>query len=285
MQTLPYLEFQTAQVRHHKSPLQLTQHERQVIHEEAIRQWQLEERILGTPEAMTCIVEPASLEQALATLRARYPDRGSFLADLAANDMDETLLSEALARELRVDGILTRIAVEAPKVSTQDAEIFYWQHIERFQVPETRQARHILITINETLAGNHGDEALARCESIAAQLAEAPEKFADLALQYSECPTALQGGELGWVTAGQLYPELDTALFQLAEGQISGILESPLGFHLLHCQGIRPASTKSFAEVEQKLIDTLQANRERQQQKRWLRSLPPQTIEKAAHLS
>lgn len=273
MQTLAYLEFQTAQAHHGKPVAQLSASEKQTVHLEAIRQWKLEEKILGTPEALACVIEPACLEDALTTIRARYPDRGSFLADLAANSMDESLLREAMARELRVDGILSRIAFNAPKVSEQDAEIFYWQHIERFHIQETRHARHILVTINETLAGNHRDEALARIAAITAALATTPERFADLALQHSECPTALQGGELGWVKQGQLYPELDAALFQLSAGQVSDILESPLGFHVLHCQDIHPAATKSFADVQQKLIDTLQANRERQQQKLWLRTL------------
>ncbi|SFN43235.1 peptidyl-prolyl cis-trans isomerase C [Formivibrio citricus] len=273
MQTLAYLEFQTAQAHHGKPVAQLSTAEKQAVHQEAVRQWQLEEKILATPEALACIVEPASQDDALTTLRNRYPDRGSFLADLAANGMNETLLKEALARELRVDAVLTLVAARAPRVSEQDAEIFYWQHIERFKVPETREARHILVTINDTLAGNHRDEARARIESIAAQLAAQPERFADLALQYSECPTALQGGELGWVKEGQLYPELDTTLFGMAAGQISATLESPLGFHVLQCTDIRPAETKPFDEIKQKLLASLQEQRERRQQKSWLRGL------------
>jgi len=61
-------------------------------------------------------------------------------------------------------------------------------------------------------------------------------KFADLALKHSECPTALQGGVLGIVPRGKLYPELDAVLFSLKVGAVSDIVESEIGFHLLLCK-------------------------------------------------
>src|SRR5690606_29960784 len=73
--------------------------------------------------------------------------------------------------------------------------------------------------------------------------------FADLAMRHSECPSALEGGLLGKVRRGQLYAALDEALFRLMPGEMSGIVESPLGFHLLHCDEVIPARVIGFDEA------------------------------------
>lgn len=271
--TLPYLEFQTAIARHQQPLAQLPKDEQLAIRRDAARQWQLEERILKAPEALRCPADPASVAQALETIRARYADRGSYLADLAANGLDEVLLKEALARELRVEALLALVVSNVPKVTIQDAEIFYWQHRARFEIGEARQARHILITINESLPDNRRTAVLARIHAIAASLAADPTTFADQALRHSECPTALSGGELGWVARGQLYPELDAALFGMQAGQISTALESPLGFHLLYCEAVREAGFHDFAEVGDKLVESLQKRRDKQAQTEWLKAL------------
>lgn len=272
--TLPYLEFQTALAKHQQPLAQLPVDARATIHAQALRQWQLEERILKAPEALRCPADPACVAQAMETVRARYADRGSYLADLAANELDETVLAEALGRELRVEAVLALVSGGVPRVTEQDAEIFYWQYRERFEIPEARQTRHILITINEDLAGNKREQARARLEVIAAELARGSAQFSDLALRHSECPTALNGGELGWVVRGQLYPELDATLFTMQAGEISTVLESEIGFHLLYCETVREAGMHTFADVSGKLIESLQKRREKQAVSAWLKQLP-----------
>ena len=278
MNTLAYLEFQTALVRHQHPPAQLPAEARQRIHQEARRQWQLEERILKSAEATRCPADPACVAQALDTIRARYADRDSYLADLAANALDEDLLTEALGRELRVEAVLALISSQVPRVSLQDAEIFYWQHRERFAIQAARQTRHILITINEDVAENRRSTALARIQAIAAETAANVESFSAQALRHSECPTALEGGVLGWVVPEQLYPELDAMLFGMQAGEISAPIESPIGFHLLYCEAIREAGFHDFSDVADKLLESLQNRREKQAHTTWLKTLSAQSV-------
>lgn len=271
--TVPYLEFQSALAQHQLPPVQLSGELRAAVHAQALRQWRLQERILRSPEAARCTVDQAVVAQAVQTIRARYPDRESYLNDLAANDLDETLLSQALMRELTVDAVLTLVTRVAPRVTEQDAEIFYWQHRERFAIQEARQVRHILITVNDAIPENHREKALLRINAVAEKLKVAQASFADLALRYSECPSALNGGELGWVKQGQLYPELDSTVFGLLPGEVSGVVESEMGFHLLTCEALRVAGMQEFAEISSQLMITLQARRDRQVQTAWLKQL------------
>ena len=112
---------------------------------------------------------------------------------------------------------------------------------EQFRRPETRLARHILITINDTIAENTRSAAGKRINAIQARLAKEPQRFEEQALKHSECPTALDGGKLGDLPRGKLFPELDKALFELKAGEVSGVLESELGFHVLRCDTITEA--------------------------------------------
>ena len=149
-------------------------------------------------------------------------------------------------------------------ISDTDIEIFYLIHCQRFRRPETRVLRHILITINEDIAENRRAEAEARLAAIRSRLIADPLCFAEQALQYSECPTALNAGLLGSVARGQLYPELEPVAFALQPGEISQLAESPMGLHILVCDSINAAQALSFAEVSPAIRSHLETARKRQ---------------------
>jgi peptidyl-prolyl cis-trans isomerase C len=111
---------------------------------------------------------------------------------------------------------MQRVGTYAEPITEIDERLFYELHRERFQTPEHRAARHILITVNDDYPENARDAARARIERIAADLKGHIERFGELARRYSECPTATQDGNLGLVRPGQLFPQLDQCLFRLA---------------------------------------------------------------------
>ena len=270
MHTLPYLEFVLAQGQP-VSPNHRAQ---------ARYLWQQQQRILQSPEALGCEITVNTVADAVKTIRERYPDLSSYLADLAAHRLDEALLSEALSRQLQVEAALEVVRTRVPRVTAMEAEIFYWQHHARFLRAEARQASHILITVNAELPGNRAPEARQRLDGVARELAADPTRFAELALRHSECPTALEGGTLGWVPRGKLYPELDAALFAMAEQELRPV-ESPMGWHLLRCDAIRPEAPVDFSEVQDKLQATLQQRREQKAERQWLDALKYEAINAA----
>ena len=146
-----------------------------------------------------------------------------------------------------------------------------FQHLEKFELPETRTARHILVTINEEYAENCREQALQRITEIQHSLLEQGEDFSALAQRHSECPTAMQEGLLGRIKPGQLYPELDKALFEMEEGELSEIIESPVGLHLLWCEQIHAAERRCFSELKDKLRDHLEKKKRKRLLQEWLR--------------
>jgi nitrogen fixation protein NifM len=270
---LAYLRLKTAQKLYGKAPVELAGGEHERVARLAERQHDLEARVLRAPEARDVVVPEASVTAALDEIRRRYAHEDEFLADLARNGLDAAGFAAAVARELKVEAVLDRVGARAAEVSDIDIELYHHYHPEQFRRAETRRARHILITINDAIAENRRDAARARIDAIAARLAKNPGRFAEQALKHSECPSALQGGQLGELPRGKLYAELDVALFELPAGGISGVLESPLGFHLLLCEAITPAGVLSRRQAREPIRELLTRRRRQVCQRAWLKQL------------
>jgi peptidyl-prolyl cis-trans isomerase C len=244
------------------------------VESQARRTYDLESLVVSSFEALDVVIPEQRLESAVQELQTRYPNSDAFEADLKRNGLDEDSLRHALRRELTFDAVMQRVGAYAPPVTEVEERLFYEFNPERFSTPERRTARHILITINEDFAENRRDAALARIERIAATLKDqGAELFGELARSHSECPTAVDDGNLGVMPRGQLFPALDDALFTLAEGQISGVLESDVGFHLIQCARIEPARSVTFEQAQAKIKDALWKRRQRDAQKDWISSL------------
>jgi peptidyl-prolyl cis-trans isomerase C len=268
-----YLALKAAQRLYGKAPAALQPDEFERVQKMAQQQHKLEARVLVAPEARDAMVPPATLQAVMQEIRGRYPNEEDFANDLAQNGLDEASFATALEREMKVEAILEKVGTQAAKVSEMDVELYYQYHPEQFRRPETRLARHILITINETIAENTRVAAGKRIEAIAARLAKEPQRFEEQALKHSECPTALEGGKLGDLPRGKLFPELDKALFELKASEVSGVLESELGFHVLRCDAITEAGVLSYDQAKQHIRKLMEQKRKRVCQQAWVKQL------------
>lgn len=273
MTTLAYYELKAAQALFEMRPSALDEAQSRRARAVARRYAAIESAVLGSTEAAGVCLTPAAVDAALAEIRARFPDEDAYAEEMAAAGLAPHALAAALERELKVEAVLARVGAGAAAVGAVEAEIFYYSHLDRFRVEETRFARHILITVNDDFEDNRRERARERIAAIAARLATSPDRFAEQAMKHSECPTALGGGQLGQLRRGQLYPELDAALFALDAGAVSAPVESPLGFHLVRCDALRPARTLAFSEVASSLRARLGEERARKASQRWLEGL------------
>lgn len=269
----PYLMLKLSQELYRKPPSSLEPVEKQRVDSAAARQTEIVRRILSSAEAAQVVLPASSLDQALAEIRGRYLSEDEFLADLENSGLDTDALATSVERDLKFDAVLDRVGSRIVDVSDTDVEIFYLMHRDKFQRQETRSLRHILVTINESLKGNDRASARRKVDNIRARLLKSPLRFAELATKYSECTTALNGGSLGNVQRGQLYAELEKAAFSLNAGELSRVVESPMGFHLIHCVSIESASEQPLSAVSEKIREHLSESRRQAAQKEWISSL------------
>ncbi len=262
-----------------KNLSQLDPNEYAQVHRKASKSYELESLVIASPEAEGLIISEQQLDDSVASVAERYASREEFLSDLEDNGLDEEGLRKALHRELIFDSVMQRVAANSAEVNELDIHLFYEMHHERFQTPETRVASHVLITINPDYPENTREEAKSRMQQVHEKLAGRGNRFEEFAKRYSECPSAMEGGKLGEVSRGQLYEQLDATLFKMTEGEISGIVESEIGFHILYCEKIKPARTVPLSKAAPRIREVLQERQRRNCQKNWLASL--QKIENA----
>lgn len=268
-----YLTLKLSQELFNKTPAMLESVERQRVERVAARQRTIEQRIFSTAEAAQVVLPASSLAQALDEIRSRYGSEDEFLADLDGSGLDREALATAVERDLKFDAILDRVGSRIVEVTETDIEIFYLMHREMFRKPEFRTLRHILVTINDTLKGNDRASARRKIDNVRARLLKSPERFVELAAKYSECTSAMEGGLLGRIERGQLFPELEVAAFALCAGELSRVVESPMGFHVVHCVSIDAECDQPLASVRDKIRVHLTESRRRAAQKEWIATL------------
>lgn len=278
----PYLTLKIAQSLFQKAPSNLEPAERQRVDQVIARQIKIEQRILSTPEAAQVVLSRSVLDQAIAEIRGRFASEDEYLADLENAGLDPERLAQAIERDLTFEAVLDRVASQATVVSDTDVEIFYLIHRERYRRPENRTLRHILVTINDELHGNERLMAYRKIDEIRTRLLKAPDRFSEHALKDSECPSALNGGLLGTLKRGELYAELEAIAFALRAGELSAVIESPMGFHIIQCVAVEAPGVASLASVREKIRTHLANSRRRAIQKAWITGLFNKKAQEAA---
>lgn len=126
------------------------------------------------------------------------------------------------------------------KLSDEDLKKVYEQYKEKFKTGEQVRASHILVKDEKT------------AQDVEAQLKKG-DKFDELAKKYSTDSSAAKGGDLGWFDKGKMVPEFEKAAFSMTEGQVSGIVKSNFGYHIIKLTGKRPAGYAPFDEVKDQI--------------------------------
>lgn len=268
-----YKLLQAASSQHGKLFFLLSAEQQFQIEQITRQQIEIENLVLASPEARSLVIATEQTEAAMTEIIARYPSKNEFKRELKQHQLDLASLRLTIHRELWVTSTLDRVAMQVSEVSATDARLFYYFHPEKFQRPETRTARHILLTINPEFPENTRAQAMTRLTLIAKRLRKNPSRFSEQAGKHSECPTAMEGGLLGRVSREQLFPALDKVLFTLPVGQVSEVVESPLGFHILLCETIHPATVIEIEDVLASIIEKLTARKRKKHQQQWLRLL------------
>jgi peptidyl-prolyl cis-trans isomerase D len=149
-------------------------------------------------------------------------------------------------------------------LSEQDLKTYYEQNVARLSGTEERRASHILLAAPKDAPAER-QKARAKAEELLAALRKAPESFADLARKHSQDPgSAAQGGDLDFFARGAMVKPFEDAVFALKKGEISEVVESDFGVHLIKLTDIKAPKQKSFEELRAGLeadLKTQQAQR------------------------
>ncbi len=141
-------------------------------------------------------------------------------------------------------------------VSEDDLRRSYKENLNRFTTPEERRASHILIKAEASATPDQKKAARAKAEQLLAQVQKNPAQFAELAKKNSDDPgSAANGGDLDFFGRGAMVKAFEDAAFALKPGQISGVVESDFGFHIIQLTAVRGGAAQTFEAVRPQLED------------------------------
>jgi len=199
--------------------------------------------------------DPADIDEAFAALRSRFDSQLSFETMMKDNGFTEESLRRHLGRMMAAQKYLDDIRSKAADISEADVKRYYEDNQSRLTLPEQVRVQHILIAWKPL--GKQDDRAFIR-EQIRPILerARAGEDFAALAREFSDdYATRQSGGDTGFFQRGQMAPQFEAAAFALEPGEISDVVETSFGVHIIRLLERQEQELLAYEDIHDRLFD------------------------------
>lgn len=205
-------------------------------------------------------VSSAELDAAIAEVSEPFKTAEEFTRRIQNEGYTEESYREHVRQMVAASKYLDGIRDASLKVSDEELEAYYRDNELRLTLPEQVRVRHILLTWKPL--GKQDDRAALREQMVSIQKkARAGEDFATLAKDYSEDSTAEDGGDVGFFQHGQMVPAFEAAAFALQPGEISEIVETPFGVHILRLEERAESRLLPLEEIRDQLRDHIREER------------------------
>jgi len=188
--------------------------------------------------------------------KAKFANAEDFVKAMKDMDMEEKDLRDYTRRDLVITNFIEKTIVPAVKVSEEDARKFYDQNPDKFTRPEAVKASHILLGVDQKATAEEKKAAREKAEKLRKELAGGAD-FAALAKGNSTCPSSQQGGDLGYFGKGQMVPAFEQAAFALKPGEISDVVETQFGYHIIKLTEKKAAEKVEFKEARPRIEEFL----------------------------
>jgi len=218
-------------------------------------------------------VTPQEVTDRIAQIKQQFPSEAEFQKELTKRHTTMAQLQEEQRRDLI--NAKTIEAEVAPRLSVtpQELDTFYKGNPDQFKEQESVRASHILIGVAKDAAPAAKQAARTEAEGVLKRV-KAGEDFAALAKQYSKDPgSAAVGGDLNYFPKGQMVPAFDAAAFALKTGEVSDLVETEFGFHIIKLTDRRTGRTVPLEEVKDRLEGFLKQRKQQELVQQYLLGL------------
>jgi peptidyl-prolyl cis-trans isomerase C len=213
--------------------------------------------------ARNLTVSDSEVNERVKAMQGQFPSEEEFKKALSARGMSV----ERLRDDARVDMVITKLmdseVASAQPATDADCQEFYDKNPDKFKRGEAVRASHILIKADEKADEASKKKARAQIDALYKR-ARAGEDFARLAEAHSEDGSAAQGGDLSFFERGSMVPPFEQAAFALKPGEISQVVTTQFGYHIIRVTARREASTVPLGEVRDRVKEFL-TNQKKQQ--------------------
>jgi peptidyl-prolyl cis-trans isomerase C len=202
------------------------------------------------------VVDDATVDEHIATLKKQFPSEEKFKETIQGMNISEDEIRTDYKRGRSIELLLEGKVVKDVSLPDGAAKIYYDENPTFFKQPGQVQASHILIKVEAGADEAVKAEARKQIEDIQQKIKDGGD-FAELAKEFSEGPSNVNGGDLGLFGRGQMVPPFEEAAFAMEPGQVSDVVETRFGYHLIKLADKKDDSTAPFEDVEERLMQYL----------------------------
>ena len=169
---------------------------------------------------------------------------------LDAQGISEEQFRRELEKGARVNKLVEKACSGVAEPTEEEVAAFYEAHKEEYVEPEQVLCQHILVKGSD-------DAALDKIKAIRERIVEHGADFAEEAKKNSDCPSGQQGGSLGWFGRGMMVPEFDKAAFEMKKGEVSGVISTQFGYHIIYKADHKGGGRQTLVDVHDQIKDLL----------------------------
>ena len=227
----------------------------QQMRRQVVEQLVVQELLWQEAQRRDFIASDVAVDEQLQRAKSESDSEQAFLSRIQASGFTESSYREDIRQQLSVQQLVTQGILPSIDVSDEEIRAFYDANAEQMKIPEEIHARHILVKP----AGD--DEAAKRAAEdkiagIQKELMDGAD-FEAIAIEYSEGPSGPRGGDLGFFGRGQMVPAFEEAAFALQPGEISDIVETEFGFHIIKVDERSEGRAVPYMEASERLYEHL----------------------------
>jgi peptidyl-prolyl cis-trans isomerase C len=219
------------------------------------------ELLVAAAEADGQELSDEELDAEIDSVRAQFGSEEAFQEVIAQYGYTEERLRDEIGDAMLIQKYIDNVILASIEVSDDEMLAFYNDNPSYFETPETVTASHILVQLEEGADAAQRTAAEEKINEVARLLAEGAD-FAEVAREYSEGPSAPSGGDLGEFTRGQMVPPFEAAVFALEVGEISGVVETQFGLHLIYLRDRTEAGLIDFETASESIRNYLVEQKE-----------------------
>ncbi len=212
------------------------------------------------------------VNQRIDAIKKRFPDEKAFKQVMEKMHVSEKEFRAEIQRALAIRQLLDTDVRRKIRITEEESKKYYNNNLNMFKRQEEVKVSQIWIKVTPGTEESKKNQALKKIEMIQQKLNKG-EDFGKLAKAYSEGPSARRGGTLGYFKRGQMLKPIENAAFALNVGEVSGIIETRVGYHLIKVIDKKPAGTVPFKEVRPMIEKQLKREKEKTEIQSYIENL------------
>lgn len=213
--------------------------------------------LLQQSKALKLTIPDAEIDGRIKEIQKNFPSEQAFTKAMGDQHVTLQQLKNDSRDQLLIAKVMDTQVTSKVSVTPQEVDDFYAKNPDKFKEPDMVHAQHILIAVQQGADAAAKAKAKAEAQAILKQIRSGAD-FATLAKQKSQDPgSAPTGGDLGFFAKGQMVPQFEEATVKLKPGEVSPVVETPFGFHIIKLLERKPARTVPLEEARPQLTDIL----------------------------